>query len=74
MAYEGHDEMYTGKPSKPGRTQVQIGYGLVKGDGKGFIDNADSTFSGNGEWDSGDVNNGLPTGKRKRVPSRKEQS
>ncbi len=41
MAYEGHDAMYTGKPSKPGRTQVQIGYGNVAGDGVGFMDNGD---------------------------------
>lgn len=67
MAYEGHDAMYTGKPSKPGRTQVQIGYGIVEGDGVGFKDNADITYEGQGEW-------GLGKGKRKTVPSRKEQS
>jgi len=39
MAYEGHDAMYTGKPSKPGKTQVQIGYGVVAGDGVGYEDN-----------------------------------
>ena len=41
MAYEGHDAMYTGKPSKPGRTQVDIGYGVVAGDGVGYMDNGD---------------------------------
>lgn len=46
MAYEGHDAMYTGKPSKPGKTQVQIGYGVVEGDGVGFQDNGDLQSTG----------------------------
>ena len=46
MSYEGHDAMYTGKPSKPGKTQVQIGYGLVAGDGVGFEDNGDLKTTG----------------------------
>jgi hypothetical protein len=41
MSYEGYDAMYTGKPSKPGKTQVQIGYGVVAGDGVGYTDNGD---------------------------------
>lgn len=46
MAYEGHDAMYTGKPSKPGKTSHQIGYGIVSGDGVGFEDNADLPSTG----------------------------
>lgn len=42
MAYEGYDAMYTGKPSKPGKTQQQIGYGTVEGDGIGYTDTADT--------------------------------
>jgi hypothetical protein len=44
--YEGYDAMYTGKPSKPGKTQVQIAYGHVKGDGVGYTDVADSKGTG----------------------------
>lgn len=46
MSYEGYKEMYTGKPSKPGKTQHQIGYGLVEGDHVGFEDNADLPTTG----------------------------
>lgn len=46
MSYEGHDAMYTGKPSKPGKTQVDIGYGVVAGDGVGYADNGDLKTTG----------------------------
>lgn len=55
MSYEGYDAMYTGRPSKPGKTQVQIGYGIVEGDGVGFEDNADLPTTGK-------VNKGLVGG------------
>lgn len=67
MAYEGYDEMYTGKPSKPGKTQQQIGYGLVMGDDDGYEDVADSKGTGK-------VQDGYVNGKRKKVPDFKEQS
>jgi hypothetical protein len=38
----GYAKMYTGKPSRPGKTQVQIGYGTVEGDGVGYTDTADT--------------------------------
>lgn len=37
----GWAKMYSGKPSRPGKTQVQIGYGVVAGDGVGYSDNGD---------------------------------
>lgn len=53
----GYSVMYTGKPSKPGKTQQQIGYGLVEGDGLGYTDVADSV--------GGDqIKKGLVKGKR----------
>lgn len=67
MAYEGHDAMYTGKPSKPGKTMIQRGYGTVKGDGVGFEDVADSKGSMK-------VSKGSVDGKRKKVPTELEQS
>lgn len=67
MAYEGHDAMYTGKPSKPGKTHVQRGYGIVKGDGVGFEDVADSTGTGK-------IKYGAVDGKRRKVEPELEQS
>lgn len=46
MSYEGWEKMYTGKPSKPGKTQVQIAYGTVEGDGIGYTDNGDLQNTG----------------------------
>jgi hypothetical protein len=58
MAYEGHDTMYSGKPSRPGKTQVQIGYGIVAGDGDGCCDTADTVSTGK-------IKYGAMDGKRK---------
>jgi hypothetical protein len=65
--YEGFDAMYTGKPSKPGKTQVQIGYGIVKGDGVGFEDVANSKQTGK-------ITYGAVDGKRRKVEDELEQS
>jgi hypothetical protein len=46
VSYEGWKEMYTGRPSRPGKTQVQIGYGVVAGDGIGYTDNGDLLTTG----------------------------
>jgi hypothetical protein len=64
--YEGFDAMYTGLPSKPGKTQVQIGYGLVKGDGVGFEDVANSKQTGK-------ISYGAADGKRKKSNDDLEQ-
>lgn len=42
----GYNVMYSGKPSKPGKTHQQIGFGLVAGDGVGLEDNADLPTTG----------------------------
>lgn len=46
MAYEGHDAMYTGEPSKPAKIHRQTAYGLVDGDGVGYEDNGDRQNAG----------------------------
>jgi hypothetical protein len=42
----GYAIMYSGKPSKAGKTQVQIGFGTVEGDGVGYTDNGDLVNTG----------------------------
>jgi hypothetical protein len=67
MGYEGFDAMYTGKPSKPGKTQLQIAYGTVTGDGTGCCDTADTVSTGKIKYGSVD-------GKRKISQNEKQES
>jgi hypothetical protein len=67
MAYEGHTAMYTGKPSLPGKTQKQIGYGIVTGDGEGCCDTADTISTGK-------IKYGAVDGKRKISQEEKQES
>jgi hypothetical protein len=63
----GYAVMYSGKPSRPGKTQVQIGYGIVAGDGAGCCDTADTVGTGK-------VKYGAVDGKRKISQDEKQES
>jgi hypothetical protein len=63
----GYAKMYTGKPSKPGKLHTQTAYGIVKGDGVGFEDVADSVGTGK-------IKYGAVDGKRRKVEDELEQS
>jgi hypothetical protein len=63
----GYAIMYSGKPSRPGKTQVQIAYGIVKGDGVGYEDVADSKQTGK-------ISYGAVDGKRRKSGDELEQS
>lgn len=66
--YEGYEAMFTGEPSKAAKETEDRGFGLVKGDGVGRVDTANTM--GTGKVDE----YGMADGKRKKVPSETEQS
>lgn len=68
MSYEGYEAMFTGEPSKAAPETEDRGFGLVKGDGVGRTDTANT--KGTGKVDE----YGMADGKRRKVETELEQA
>ncbi len=63
----GYAIMYSGKSSKPGKIHTQTAFGIVKGDGVGFEDVANSKGTGK-------ISYGAVDGKRKVSQDEQQES